>query len=44
MINISEIPNLSDNELLNVLKEANLNNGPVTATTRSIYEKSLLVI
>jgi len=41
-ISIDAIPKLSDDELFDALKKCSLTVGPITSTTRSIYEKRLI--
>jgi hypothetical protein len=41
VIEIERIPSLSNEELFHLLKEYNLTVGPITGTTRSLYEKKL---
>ncbi|CAF0764031.1 unnamed protein product [Brachionus calyciflorus] len=42
MIRAEDIPSLDDDALMKVLKQAGLNKGPLTSTTRSLYEKKLI--
>lgn len=42
MIKPEDVPSLSDTELMKVLRQAGLNKGPITSTTRSLYEKKLM--
>jgi hypothetical protein len=41
-MNENEIKKLSDEELYSILVSKNLNSGPITVLTRSVYEKKLL--
>lgn len=42
MIKPEEVHSLDDEQLMKALKQAGLNKGPLTSTTRSLYEKKLI--
>ena len=42
MIKPEDVPSLNDTDLMKVLRQAGLNKGPITSTTRSLYEKKLM--
>lgn len=42
MIKPEDVPGLNDSDLMKVLRQAGLNKGPITSTTRSLYEKKLV--